>query len=132
MLSTRRFGTGPEVVALHGFSLTGEQFSQVAEPLDRTVVAPDLPGHGMSAAEPSDLSSVLVAIHDLLTAFRQPLPLTGYSQGGRMALLPAIEHESDVAALVLLPASPAPTTSWSTPKPASPTAPPTPAATAPH
>jgi 2-succinyl-6-hydroxy-2,4-cyclohexadiene-1-carboxylate synthase len=102
----RRFGTGANIVALHGFSLTGEQFSPVADSLDRHVIAPDLPGHGSSRSHPADVDSVTAAIDVLLDELGRPTPLMGYSQGGRMALLTAIGDHSNVSSLVLISSSP--------------------------
>jgi 2-succinyl-6-hydroxy-2,4-cyclohexadiene-1-carboxylate synthase len=102
VLQVRRFGSGPEAVALHGFSLTGEQFLPAANLLDRTVIAPDLPGHGLSAGHATDVDSVLASIEALLTTPGGPRPLIGYSQGARMALLAAVEDPSEISALVLV------------------------------
>lgn len=106
MLHIRRFGTGANIVALHGFSLTGEQFSPVADSLGRHVIAPDLPGHGSSRSHPSDVDSVTAAIDILLDELGRPTPLMGYSQGGRMALLTAIGDHSNISALVLISSNP--------------------------
>lgn len=102
MLHLRRFGSGPEIVALHGFSLTGEQFSPGADLLNRTVIAPDLPGHGLSRSQPTDIDSALAAVEAALPAPGAPLPLMGYSQGARLALLAAVEDPTEISALVLV------------------------------
>lgn len=91
---------------LHGFSLTGEQFSPAAALLDRTVIAPDLPGHGSSGSHPADVDTVTAAVDVLLDGLGRPTPLMGYSQGGRMALLAAIGDHSNVSALVLISSNP--------------------------
>jgi 2-succinyl-6-hydroxy-2,4-cyclohexadiene-1-carboxylate synthase len=106
VLHIRRFGTGPDIVALHGFSLTGEQFSPAGDRLGRRVIAPDLPGHGSSRAKPADVDSVTAAIDILLDELGKPTPLMGYSQGGRMALLSAIGDHTNVSALVLISSNP--------------------------
>ncbi len=106
MLHIRRFGTGANIVALHGFTLTGEQFSPVADCLDRQVIAPDLPGHGSSLSHPADVNSVTTAIDVILKDLGKPTPLMGYSQGGRMALLTAIRDHPNVSSLVLISANP--------------------------
>lgn len=102
MLHLRRFGSGPEAIALHGFSLTGEQFSPAADLLNRTIVAPDLPGHGLSDAHTTDVDSVLASLETLMASSVAPRPLIGYSQGARLALLAAVEDPSDISALVLV------------------------------
>ena len=105
MLHVRRFGSGPEVVALHGFSLTGEQFAASADLLDRTIIAPDLAGHGLSASEPTDVASVTAAVCDVAGAAAEPLPVIGYSQGGRLGLLAALHDRSPISALILISAT---------------------------
>jgi 2-succinyl-6-hydroxy-2,4-cyclohexadiene-1-carboxylate synthase len=102
VLHVRRFGSGPEIVALHGFSLTGEQFAPGAGFLDRTIVAPDLPGHGSSRAQPSDIDRALGSIEALFAAQGGPRPLIGYSQGARLALLAVVEDPVEISALVLV------------------------------
>lgn len=106
MLHIRRFGNGPDVVALHGFSLTGEAFSRTAEALGRTVIAPDLPGHGLSRFHPADIDSVTDSVDTLLDGFGGPTPLIGYSQGGRIALLSTVGDHSNVSGLVLISSTP--------------------------
>ena len=105
MLHTRRFGHGEPIVALHGFTLTGEQFATSAERLNREVVAPDLPGHGNSAQAPADIDTVVEAVCDLTTSFPAPVPMIGYSQGGRIALLSTLECPDSVSHLVLISAN---------------------------
>ncbi len=102
MLHTRHFGSGPEIVAFHGFSLTGEQFSPAADLLHRTIVAPDLPGHGLSASRITELDFVLADLETLLASPGGPRPLIGYSQGARLALLAAVEDSSEMSALILV------------------------------
>jgi 2-succinyl-6-hydroxy-2,4-cyclohexadiene-1-carboxylate synthase len=102
VLHVRRFGSGPETIGLHGFSLTGEQFAPGPGFLDRTIIAPDLPGHGSSRAQPSDIDRALSSIEVLLAAQDGPRPLIGYSQGARLALLTAVEDPAEISALVLV------------------------------
>ncbi len=103
MLAVRRFGTGPPLVALHGFTLTGAQFAPASRWLRHTVVAPDLPGHGGS--EPAALTDALTDITAILAGFDAPVPLLGYSQGGRLALLAALDAPGLVDRLVLVSAT---------------------------
>jgi 2-succinyl-6-hydroxy-2,4-cyclohexadiene-1-carboxylate synthase len=102
VLYQRRFGSGPEAVALHGFSHTGEQFLPAADLLGRTIVAPDLPGHGSSAAQATDVDTVLASLEALLATQSAPRPVIGYSQGARIALLAAVEDPADISSLVLV------------------------------
>jgi len=102
----RQYGSGPPVVALHGFTLTGEQFAPAASMLGRTVVAPDLPGHGAYARASTDLDRVIDAIATTIGSIGMPVPLLGYSQGGRLALLAALDRPAGISALILVSASP--------------------------
>ena len=93
------------MAALHGFSLTGEQFA----PMESRAVqlhAPDLPGHGGTRIDPVDLPTTVSVLGDWLRSFDTPIPLLGYSQGGRIALLVALEYPDLVDRLVLISTSP--------------------------
>ena len=103
MLGVRSVGTGPPLVALHGFTHTSEQFVRLAAHLDRTVHAVDLPGHGDSAGADTDFPSVLDAIADVVARIDpNPVPVLGYSQGARLALATALDRPDLVADLVLV------------------------------
>jgi 2-succinyl-6-hydroxy-2,4-cyclohexadiene-1-carboxylate synthase len=105
VVAVRRFGNGPPLIALHGFTFTGEQFASVADQLHRTVFAPDLPGHGRSVEVSTQLDDVVDAIESTVTSFGVPVPLLGYSQGGRLALLAALGRPEGISALVLISAN---------------------------
>ena len=83
------------VVLLHGFTQTGACLGPLARDLatDRTVLTPDLPGHGAAANDAdADLwgaaELVSAAIDDLRTdtPVDTPVDVIGYSMGGRVAL----------------------------------------------
>jgi 2-succinyl-6-hydroxy-2,4-cyclohexadiene-1-carboxylate synthase len=102
----RSFGTGPPVVALHGFTHTGKQFHEIARSLPYHLIAPDLPGHGVHATFPCDIDSVVRFVGDTVVEHTTPpAPLLGYSQGGRIALLVAIARPDLVSRLVLVSAT---------------------------
>ena len=105
MLNVRRFGTGPPLVALHGFTLTGEQFVGAADALSRSVVAPDLPGHGGSTDEQTTVDQVVDGVSALLDSTDGRVPLVGYSQGARVALLAALAEPDAISSLVLISAT---------------------------
>jgi len=105
VVAVRRFGNGPPLIALHGFTFTGEQFASVAGQLHRTVFAPDLPGHGRSVEASTQLVDVVDAIESVVASFEEPVPLLGYSQGGRLALLTALGQPEGISALVLISAN---------------------------
>lgn len=100
VLSVRRFGSGAPLLALHGFTLTGEQFASLAAEVGREIIAPDLPGHGGSANAPTDIPSVVASILEVVTAIGAPVPVLGYSQGARLALLAALEDPTSIAAFI--------------------------------
>jgi len=97
----RVYGSGPEVVALHGFTLTGAQFEEIAGSTLR-IHAPDLPGHGRSDAVPASFAEAVDGVGRYLSGFPVPVPLLGYSQGGRIALLTALEYPEFIDRLVLI------------------------------
>jgi len=101
----RTYGSGSEVVALHGFTLTGAQFAGIADPMLR-IHAPDLPGHGRSGDVPPSIVGAVERIGRYLSGFPTPVPLLGYSQGGRIALLTALERPELVERLILVSTSP--------------------------
>ena len=103
MLGVRRFGSGPPVVALHGFTLSGAQFATSPDRLRRAVIAPDLPGHG--ASTPATITETIGAVAEVLGTTSHAVPLIGYSQGGRIGLLVALDHPDLVSRLVLVSAS---------------------------
>ena len=94
-------GAGPVLLLIHGMAGTYENWQAVIEPLARahTVVAPDLPGHGGSAAGGGDysLGAFAVGLRDLLvTLGYERATLVGHSLGGGIAmqLRPAVPDPS--------------------------------------
>ena len=105
MIGVRRFGSGPPLIALHGFTLTGEQFASLDALLDHTIVAPDLPGHGGSADASTELASVIDIVASIIASVGHPVPVIGYSQGARVALMTAMEQPDRISALILVSAN---------------------------
>lgn len=107
MLAFRRSGAGPPVVALHGFTHTGAQFDELALGIGRTVIAPDLPGHGHGASAPASVASVVSQVAETIVAVHTgAVPIVGYSQGGRVALLVADARPDLVSGLALISTTP--------------------------
>lgn len=105
-LWVRRFGPAPvRLVALHGFTLHGGMFAELAEELRVGVDAPDLPGHGRSSIEPVTTAAAVIAVAEMLGGHPQPV-LLGYSQGARVALQLALAHPKLMSGLVLVSGSP--------------------------
>ena len=79
------------LVLVHGMAGTAESWSSVIEPLGlrHTVIAPDFPGHGMSAPGGGDysLGSLASGLRDLLLALgHERATLVGHSLGGGVAM----------------------------------------------
>lgn len=93
-------GSGPRVVFVHGGEEAGGVAAFAAQaPLAEsfTLVLPDLPGHGQSAAQGpvnADHDAVLVA--ELLT---EGTHLVGHSYGGSVALRAALQRPEPCARL---------------------------------
>jgi pimeloyl-ACP methyl ester carboxylesterase len=84
-------GSGPPVVLIHGMLNSSSHWQSVARRLatQHTVVAPDLIGHGDSAAPRGDysLGAHAAAIRDLLTAIGiERATIVGHSLGGGVAM----------------------------------------------
>jgi 2-succinyl-6-hydroxy-2,4-cyclohexadiene-1-carboxylate synthase len=106
ILAIRRFGAGPPLVALHGFTLTGAQFAPLADHLDRSILAPDLPGHGGTTLTPIDLPTTIDGLARMLGNLNPPVPVVGYSMGGRIALSLALDRPDLVERTVMVSAGP--------------------------
>lgn len=87
----------PVLLALHGWTNTGEVFGPLAAALDRrwSVVAPDAPGHGGTPWRPADryrvadhaagVAAVVDALPRLLGGGRRPVVVHGHSMGALTA-----------------------------------------------
>lgn len=106
-LGVRRYpGRRPPLVSLHGFTQTGAMYAELADLLDREVLAPDLPGHGRSSECPASFDTAIAAVIEVLAGMGDAVPLVGYSQGGRVALAVALARPELVSNLVLMSATP--------------------------
>jgi 2-succinyl-6-hydroxy-2,4-cyclohexadiene-1-carboxylate synthase len=104
-LHVERWGAGPDLALLHGFTGCGRAFDHLREKLGACfqVVAPDLPGHGASP----DATGWDRALDEIAaTLGSTSLFLAGYSMGARLALGYALRFPDRVRALVLESGSP--------------------------
>jgi haloacetate dehalogenase len=109
---TRRSGSGPPVLLLHGFPQTHLMWRSVAPLLARdfTVVCADLRGYGQSSCPPSDVDHApyakrtmardMVAVMERLGFPR--FGVAGHDRGGRVAYRMALDHPDRVARLAVL------------------------------
>jgi pimeloyl-ACP methyl ester carboxylesterase len=100
-------GDGPVLLLVHGMAGSCENWRDVIEPLARrhTVIAPDLPGHGMSAGGPGDysLGSLASGLRDMLLALgHERATLVGHSLGGGIAMQFSYQFPEMVERLVLV------------------------------
>jgi pimeloyl-ACP methyl ester carboxylesterase len=99
-------GQGPPLVLLHGPGGFAEAWVEVMPALAaaNSVVAPDLPGHGVSGgADSLDAGRLLAWLGDVIdrTCAQQPVIL-GHLTGGALAARFALDHPEGVARLVLV------------------------------
>jgi len=101
-------GTGPLLVALHGFGGDADNWLRVARGLGRhfRIIAPDLPGFGDSDAPgslPFDIPSQSARLNAFLEALGEvPEFIAGNSMGGWLACAYTLEHSESVRAIWLL------------------------------
>jgi len=112
-LNVDRYGMGPPVVLLHGFTGSRTSWYDVVRAIDGefTTLAVDLIGHGWSGSPASvERYEMARAVADLVALLRKcgfdRAVWVGYSLGGRTALQLAVQHPEAVSALVLEGASP--------------------------
>ncbi len=101
-----RKGSGPLVLALHGWLDNSASFRLLAEQLPQfDVIALDLPGHGRSSHDPRGfyhLWEYLPALIEVVESFGQPIHLWGHSMGGMVAPLLALAEPERIQSLVLI------------------------------
>uniref|UniRef100_A0A1D2A6W6 isochorismate synthase n=2 Tax=Auxenochlorella protothecoides TaxID=3075 RepID=A0A1D2A6W6_AUXPR len=105
-------GAAGTLVLLHGFLGAAEDWTPVAASLGtrRTVLAPDLPGHGsaglLTGMVPPSLEQAAADVAGWCATLQQPVTLVGYSLGARLALTLALRHPGACSRLVLVSGSP--------------------------
>jgi pimeloyl-ACP methyl ester carboxylesterase len=107
-VSYRRGGSGPALLLLHGITNSSETWERVAPALAEhfTLIAPDLLGHGQSAARPLgdySLGAHASAARDVLTALGiERVTVVGHSLGGGIAMQFAYQFPERCERLVLV------------------------------
>jgi lipase len=101
-LHLHTFGDGEPLVCLHGVTGHGQRFERLSAHLPgRTLLAPDMRGHGRSTYDPP-WSTEQLAADVLETVPDGPLDWLGFSYGGRIAAHVAATAPERVQRLVLL------------------------------
>ena len=103
----RTGGSGPPLVLLHGFTLTGEEWDPFLGELGKhnTVILPDLPGMGRSSRPTGDFTHretarLTFGLLDALGVGR--VRGMGHSSGGIMLLHMALQQPDRMEAIVLV------------------------------
>jgi pimeloyl-ACP methyl ester carboxylesterase len=106
-LAYRRYGSGPAIMLLHGFPVSGRLWDGVAPGLSQThtVLVPDIPGAGESrldgeAVSIEDLASIVPAVLD--DAAVGQCTLAGHSMGGYISLAAAALYSGKLNGLALI------------------------------
>jgi pimeloyl-ACP methyl ester carboxylesterase len=100
-------GQGPVLLMIHGIAVSSEHWRGVLEPLAHrhAIVAPDLPGHGMSVGGPGDysLGNLATGLRDLLLSLgHERATIVGHSLGGGIGMQFAYQFPEMVERLVLV------------------------------
>ncbi len=111
-LFARVGGDGPPLLLIHGYPQTHAMWHRVAPALAArfTLIIPDLPGYGASAAPasnaahaPYDKRSMAKALVELMAALgHERFSLAGHDRGGRVAYRLALDHAARVTRLATL------------------------------
>jgi haloacetate dehalogenase len=111
-LFVRAGGNGPPLMLLHGYAQTNVMWHKVAEELAQrfTLVIPDLPGYGWSAAPraaadhaPYTKRAMAAAMIDVMSSFGYAqFNLAGHDRGGRVGYRLALDHPGRLARLATL------------------------------
>ena len=108
----RTGGEGPPLLLLHGYPQTNVMWHRVAPALAQhfTLIIPDLPGYGWSAAPASDaehapytkraMADAMVEVMEALGHVR--FRLAGHDRGGRVAYRLALDHPGRLEKLAVL------------------------------
>lgn len=103
-LAAWRWGHGPAVLLLHGWSGWGRQLAAFVEPLRNagfSVVMIDAPGHGASGRRRSSAIQFASAVHGVISTVGPLAGLVAHSLGGAGAAL-AMADGAEVGRLVLV------------------------------
>lgn len=111
-LFARTGGQGPPLLLLHGYPQTHVMWHRVAPALAQrfSLVIPDLPGYGASAAPEADAahapydkrSMAKAMVAAMLSLGHETFMLAGHDRGGRVAYRLALDHPARVTRMATL------------------------------
>ena len=82
--------TPTPVVLIHGLRVSGASLHRIAAAIPgRTVVTPDLPGHGARAGETFSIDAAVATILEVIDDLGTPAVVAGMSLGGYVAMASA-------------------------------------------
>ncbi|HPD91002.1 MAG: alpha/beta hydrolase [Rhodobacter sp.] len=104
-----RWGAGPPVIFLHGWTMTGAIWAPVAQRLDAASLAPDLPGHGGTRGPAPSVAGGVALLADLIAQEGiAGATLVGWSLGALIGWRYLAEGGTGVARMMSLDMSPRP------------------------
>ena len=93
--------TPTPVVLIHGLRVSGASLHRIAAAIPgRTVVTPDLPGHGARAGETFSIDAAVATILEVIDDLGTPAVVAGMSLGGYVAMATAGRAPEMIAGLV--------------------------------
>ena len=106
-LHVQQFGSGAELVLLHGWGLHGEVFKELGWQLanDHRLTLIDLPGHGRSPANRASQDLTAIA-EEVMASAPERAAWLGWSLGGLIATEAALRAPTRVRALIWVASSP--------------------------
>jgi len=105
-LSVKNWGQGPPLILIHGWCLHSGCWQNQIDGLSDSfrIVSVDLPGHGQSSDPgfPFTLKNLLFALQEVISSFRGPVHLCGWSLGASLAVECTLLFPQDVLSLILI------------------------------
>ena len=104
-----RWGEGPPVILLHGWTMAGDIWHPVASHLEAASIAPDLPGHGLTTGYAPTVDGGVQMLGDLIHREGvQEATLVGWSLGALIGWAYLAAGGGGIARMVSIDMSPCP------------------------
>ncbi|MEZ5751686.1 MAG: alpha/beta hydrolase [Paracoccaceae bacterium] len=108
-IRVHRWGRGKPVVMLHGWTMAGDIWAPVAERLNATCLAPDLPAHGGTTGYQASIDGSVELLDDLLERENlRDVTLVGWSLGALVGWSALSKGAGRIARMVSVDMSPCP------------------------